>query len=387
MKSNKINFSIFILSALFCLNEASGQWAFNGTHIFNTNGGFVGIGTNTPAKLLDALRNSTEPTIRIFNTGGTGGATFQMMDLASGADWKFKATTTGGFKIRDNANAMDVITIEPSSASNSLYIGAGGYISLGGNVPQTGIRLLVNETSDDGVAVYAKATSTEGSTYGIYGYVNSTSANAAGGRFLADNGLGTGAGVYARTDGLESSYGVAGHAYNSGVGIGAWSYSGNLIRAYDGDYPGGTVRFYVTQSGSVYADGGYNTFKKALIPGGKLEYRCFSAIESAENWIEDIGSGELVNGKAIVPIDPVFAIFVELENDYKVFLTPVSDDIVNLVVTFKNAESFGVKGVKADGRPATCTFDYRIVTKDNDRKTGRMEIVDIPETVIVPRTE
>lgn len=231
MKSNKINFSIFILSALFCLNEASGQWAFNGTHIFNTNGGFVGIGTNTPAKLLDALRNSTEPTIRIFNTGGTGGATFQMMDLASGADWKFKATTTGGFKIRDNANAMDVITIEPSSASNSLYIGAGGYISLGGNVPQTGIRLLVNETSDDGVAVYAKATSTEGSTYGIYGYVNSTSANAAGGRFLADNGLGTGAGVYARTDGLESSYGVAGHAYNSGVGIGAWSYSGNLIRA------------------------------------------------------------------------------------------------------------------------------------------------------------
>ena len=44
---------------------------------------------------------------------------------------------------------------------------------------------------------------------------------------------------------------MAGHNYYGDVGVGAWSYFGNLIEAYSGDYPGGTLRFYVDQAGNI----------------------------------------------------------------------------------------------------------------------------------------
>jgi len=44
-------------------------------------------------------------------------------------------------------------------------------------------------------------------------------------------------------------------------------------------------------------------FKKAQLPGGKQEYRTFNSIQATENWTEDIGSAEIVNGKAEVSID------------------------------------------------------------------------------------
>lgn len=126
---------LIALIAVCGLNHALAQWAANGTNIYNTNSGFVGIGTNSPATLLYVAKNMTEPNITVRNLGGTGGATYTMTDNLSGANWKFKATTTGGFKIRDHANSLDVIVIEPNSAANSLYINANGYVGVGKSNP------------------------------------------------------------------------------------------------------------------------------------------------------------------------------------------------------------------------------------------------------------
>ena len=115
MKRLCIFSGMVILFGLFSFNQASSQWSYNGTHIYNNNSGNVGIGNNAPAKLLYVGKNMTEPTAVIRNFGGSGGATFEMMDDASGADWKFKATTNGGFKIRDNAGGVDVMNFLPSS--------------------------------------------------------------------------------------------------------------------------------------------------------------------------------------------------------------------------------------------------------------------------------
>jgi len=125
--------SAFLL--LFTVLTVNGQWAYNLTHIYNTNTGNVGISTNTPGKLFDVAKNTTEPTIRVYNLGGFGGATYQMTDMSSGADWKFKATLTGGFKIRDNAMALDVFTIEQNAMANAVYVKQGGYIGIGTNTP------------------------------------------------------------------------------------------------------------------------------------------------------------------------------------------------------------------------------------------------------------
>ncbi|HNS16915.1 MAG TPA: hypothetical protein PKI34_03735, partial [Bacteroidales bacterium] len=98
-------------------------------------GGYVGVGNNAPQTLLYVAKNMGEPTITIRNLGGGGGATYSMIDDLSGANWKFKATTYGGFKIRDQAWGLDVLTMEPNSAANALYINNLGHVGLGTTTP------------------------------------------------------------------------------------------------------------------------------------------------------------------------------------------------------------------------------------------------------------
>ncbi|HNS17040.1 MAG TPA: FISUMP domain-containing protein [Bacteroidales bacterium] len=120
--------------------EADLDWEVIGNDVVTGHGGSypagnVGIGNNAPGSLLYVAKNTGEPAITIRNMGGGGGATYSMVDDFSGASWKFKATTFGGFKIRDQANALDVFTIEPNSAANSLYIKTGGNIGIGTTLP------------------------------------------------------------------------------------------------------------------------------------------------------------------------------------------------------------------------------------------------------------
>lgn len=127
--------------------QAAGQWQYNGTHIYNTNSGYVGIGTSNPSTLLYVAKNMTEPNITVRNLGGTGGATYTMTDDASGANWKFKATLSGGFKIRDHANGKDVIQIEPNSTANAIYIKSGGNVGIRTPSPAANLHVAENAPS------------------------------------------------------------------------------------------------------------------------------------------------------------------------------------------------------------------------------------------------
>ncbi|MBP7679200.1 MAG: hypothetical protein KA096_02125 [Bacteroidales bacterium] len=124
-----------------------GQWASSGNNIYTTNSGNTGIGTNSPLSLLYVVKTSTEPTITISNSGGTGGATYAMIDDASGAAWKFKATLSGGFKIRDHSAGNDVITIEPNSDANRICIKNSGNIGMGTASPVLSALLHLEATN------------------------------------------------------------------------------------------------------------------------------------------------------------------------------------------------------------------------------------------------
>jgi hypothetical protein len=140
-------FLIIIVTACIGMQYASAQWAANGNNIYNTNTGFVGIGNNSPTTLLYVAKTMTEPCITVRNMGGAGGATYSMVDDASGAFWKFKATNTGGFKIRDNSNALDVITIESGSFANAIYIKNTDNIGIGTSAPNTSAVLDISSTT------------------------------------------------------------------------------------------------------------------------------------------------------------------------------------------------------------------------------------------------
>jgi hypothetical protein len=134
-------FTILCISLLLLAGVSEAQWSFNGNNIYNTNSGNVGIGNNIPGTLLTVGKIMTEPTITVRNFGGAGGATYTMADDASGANWKFKATNTGGFKIRDHAAGLDVFTIEPNSAANVLYINSAGNVGIKTTAPDASLSV------------------------------------------------------------------------------------------------------------------------------------------------------------------------------------------------------------------------------------------------------
>jgi len=138
MKKSLILALTFVLLA--ALSQA--QWTTSGNNIYNTNTGFVGIGNSAPTSILDAAKAMTEPTISVRNLGSNGGASFRMYDQISGADWKFKAVSTGAFKIRDMAWAMDVVQIEANSSPNMIYINSAGNLGIGTTTPSE--KLSVN---------------------------------------------------------------------------------------------------------------------------------------------------------------------------------------------------------------------------------------------------
>jgi hypothetical protein len=95
-------------------------------------------------------------------------------------------------------------------------------------------------------------------------------------------------------------------------------------------------------------------------------------VQSAENWIEDFGSGQLSAGSAHISLEPTFAATVNTGEEYHVFLTPRGDS-EGLYVTNAGADGFDVK--ESHGGHSAVGFDYRIVAKRKGYENVRMEDV------------
>ncbi|WP_263356092.1 hypothetical protein [Acidicapsa ligni] len=93
------------------------------------------------------------------------------------------------------------------------------------------------------------------------------------------------------------------------------------------------------------------------------------SVQSAENWMEDFGSGSLHSGSTTVTIDPAFAETVSSTADYRIFITP-NGDSKGLFVTNKTATSFEVR--ESSGGTASIAFDYRIVAKRRGFEAQRL---------------
>jgi hypothetical protein len=283
-----------------------------------------------------------------------------------------------------------------------------------------------------GYGVYGKSDATNG--IGVYGYAGgsgdghgvhgvSESSNGAGvyGWNLSDDYPATG--VYGGT-GADGGHGVEGFAL-SGIGVYGLSAGGGLpagvygqsdatngigLYGYVGATTGGTFGVY----GIVYSDSGRGVYGRSYASTGTT-MGVFGAADSPNGWgvyysgglggtglqttivetpshgwrnlyngasttplFEDLGSAQLVDGRAEVAIDPIFAQTVNLSADYYVFTTALSDEPVLLYVTEKNAASFILQGVTLDGRPAQCAVDYRIVARRPGYEDVRMSPATVP---------
>jgi hypothetical protein len=105
------------------------------------------------------------------------------------------------------------------------------------------------------------------------------------------------------------------------------------------------------------------------VDGGSRRVALY-AIEGSENWFEDVGTRQLLNGEAVVNLESVFSQTVNTDLNYHVFLTP-NGDCKGLYVTQKTAGSFVVR--ELGGGKSSIGFDYRIMAKRKGYENIRLE--------------
>jgi hypothetical protein len=170
-------------------------------------------------------------------------------------------------------------------------------------------------TSSDSYAVYAFTFAAAAGVAGVYGYGPSTgvkggatNGNGVYGISLSPNDSGVwgenqngGYGVSGSTT-SDTASGVWGLNYGGGPGVRGTAFGSGLAGYFEGT---------VSITGDLNVSGG----KNAVVETATFGKRKLYAVESPENWFEDFGQAKLVNGRAVITIEPVFAETVNTEGD------------------------------------------------------------------------
>jgi hypothetical protein len=294
--------------------------------------------------------------------------------------------TVNTFTAQQNINAKEIIAASSSyEVVDVTQSGGTGDGIRGSTNSSTGNGVVGNATANSGTTAGVLGTTASSTGYGV----NGTSPNVgvygqADGASETGEGVAT-AGVWGDTGGSSSltvSYvGVVGTADDNDAAYFVNNSSGDAtvfiqngtksslapLLVASGPEVGGQCTIDVsgdltcsgTVSGAVSADNG--TRKLSVY-----------SMQSAENWFEDAGSGQLTNGHAIVALDPAFASTVNAGVEYHVFLTP-KGDCQGLYVTNENPQGFEVHELR--GGRSSIAFDYRIMAKRAGYENVRLEDV------------
>lgn len=275
--------------------------------------------------------NSTGPILSVSNTGGTASSS------------AITATNSGNYGSGVYASAAPggwgVESYGTQSAGSIGVLGA-----LSGNGFSNSFFLL---ESDDGLDAGVWADGSDGEESALI----ATSDDLAAGIFFNDSSTTSTILV------LNNGGGPTGTDFQG---------FGTVFRA---EGPGGVCG--INQTGSIACTGQVKML--AATQNGSRQVETYS-VQSAENWLEDYGSGQLNHGGVTVNLDPVFADTVNTGVDFHVFLTP-GGDCKGLYVTNKTANSFEVH--ELGGGTTSIPFDYKIVAKRRGHETERL--VDVTD--------
>jgi hypothetical protein len=351
------------------ISQASGQ-TFSGSGTGTITGVKAGTdltGGGTTGKVVLNLDTTKVPQLATANT------------FAANQQIKGKLTVAQGFNVSGNS------FINTSDGKAGLQVtqgGAHGGVAILGSAIATGSERNygVQGNSDSTVAGSSGVLGLDGSTTGSGGFtigVQGTSHNQTNGKGVFGFDGASLSSVFTSASG-DFPAGVWG---DGGGGPDALGVAGTVDDGYAGFFENNSSSGYYTlavvaQSGAsipfmaqnaangtgctVDARGNLNCSgsKNAVVPvdGGK-RIVAMSAIEAPQNWFEDFGSAQLVNGVAVVTLDQDFIQTVNSETNYKVFPVP-NGECKGLYVTKKTANSFEVR--ELGGGTSNIGFDYRI---------------------------
>ncbi len=210
---------------------------------------------------------------------------------------------------------------------------------------------------------------------GVYGISNSTTGT--GAIFVGNN---TSISTLTNGSGIASngtSIGVYGYA--TGPGNDRWggyfvAATNSNAYAYVGGRTGGT-NYKINGPGSV----------ATMVKDLNGEYVNMFCPESPEVLFQDYGTGKLVNGRAYIQLDPIFAknIYIDEAHPMKVFIQ-LEGDCKGVYVTNKSKNGFEVKELQ--GGTSNVTFSWTVVANrtntydENGNLESRFQDIRFPKS-------
>ncbi len=262
-----------------------------------------------------------------------------------------------------NDNAQGWGMLISSMGQNPTYLAGGGgifsksrefsVIGDAANVDGTGVVGMGQNYGSIATLMNGSGVSGGGRTTGVYGIARLTTGT--GGVFVGNNAgpttlvsgsgaaaTGTEIGVFGLATGTSDCWG--GYFDN---GWGSFAYVGGTL---------GFVDYKINGPGSV----------STIVSDLNEEPVNMFCPEAPEILFQDYGTGELVNGKAYIKMDPIFTknIHVDKENPIKVFVQ-LEGDCKGVYVTNKTADGFEV--VELQGGTSNVPFSWTVTATRADR--------------------
>lgn len=281
---------------------------------------------------------------------GTGGASNAVVINTT--------ASSAGLLVVQNGNAAGIRARSNSATSvNGAVVGtalADGGSGVYGETGSLGVPGGSQDPNGASVGVFGNAHATGqsvgGAALGVYGRVASYQPPA--------GGAGIPAGVFGKADSDNGrNAGVIGETDSRTEGFGVRSY-GNLGVSGDIYYTGSLIRTTLTPNGPV----------------------SLQQMNTAGDWCEDVGEGEMVDGRGHVELDPMFlkTVTIDEKHPMKIFVQPLAP--CSGVYVQKGLTGFDV--IELAGGKSSVSFDYRVVAVRKGGEDSRFRTTPAAESVL-----
>jgi len=379
----------------------------------------IGIGTTSPSYFFHVTGNDPSTAAFILNNNtanasdGLDAFTSSAVNGSAGLfgySFGTSGSIYGVYGQTDSPGGIGAVGVNNAAAGSGLGSGVYGITNQGGNgatqVAGTwGLNYNTAPLSGCGIGGYIGAS--PGSAFnkaGVSGTSNSSISGGLGVIGSCDNA--TGIGVQGQSNGAtgDGVYGVASSATGFGLegfnsnasGTGIIASGNNVTGNYLGGGSGGAFTGSTTgifayntsgnPSGSIYAlnavpsIGTYisywnGTYYKTIATGAATnscsvpdlngQYVVMHAPETPECYFEDYGQGKLINGKAHINLDPVFAKNVRINEKHplRVFVQ-LEGDCNGVYVTNKTENGFDV--IELNNGVSSISFQWHVICNMRD---------------------
>lgn len=333
--------------------RANGQVLINGTTVKSNQNALEVLGTGVAGATgsfgfpINGYSSGVYAGVYGENTGGGQGILGQNTSTGVGvygvngsSGYGVAGISVSGFGVMGQTNS----NINPGIRGANLNISGTGILALGNGITTPTLHATGSGLAAIGRYAGSYSVGTDAAT-GI-GVV------ALGNGMTTYPNIGTGMGMLANGE----SFGVVSY-----VGISGGVVANNKWAGYFDYLPSGNGYAYIGgRAGNVDYAILSNGVKSTMVPDEEGRNRIMYCPEAPEVLFTDAGTGELVNGKAHIRIDPVLArnIAVSKEKPLKVFIQ-LEGDCKGVYVTNKSAAGFDV--IELNGGTSNTPFSYQLI--------------------------